>query len=86
MQRALGGERRGKRVAGLLERRAEPVAQNLKYMAAIGAYRALQHGAMASQGILHRIGMPLNERRRPFDIGEEKCDGAAGQGIHDASR
>jgi hypothetical protein len=49
----------------------------------MGAYRTLQHGAMASQGILHRIGMPLNERRRPFDIGEEKSDGSAGKGIHD---
>jgi hypothetical protein len=41
-------------------------------MAAIGAYGALQHRAMASQGVFHRIGMPLNERRRPFDVGEEK--------------
>ena len=37
------------------------------------------------QRILHRLGMLLEEARRPFDVREEEGDGAAGQGIHGKS-
>ena len=42
VQCALGGQRGGERVAGVLEHRAETVAEHVKHVAAMRADRALQ--------------------------------------------
>ena len=55
MQRALGGERRGERIAGVFERRAESVAQNLEHVPAVGADRVLQQRIVTRERILHRL-------------------------------
>ena len=47
VQRALRAQRGSQRIAGLFERRAESVAQDLEHVAPVSAYRALQQRVMA---------------------------------------
>ena len=85
VQRVLRGKRRAQRVAGILERRAKAVTQDLEHVAASRADRVLQQCVVAPERRLHRFGMLLHEACRPLDVREEKGDNAAGQGVHGRS-
>jgi hypothetical protein len=84
VQRTLRRQRSGKGVVGVLEYRAEPIAQRMKNMSVMRSDRVLQQRIVTGERRLHGLRMLLEEPGRAFDVGEEKGDGAAGQSTHDA--
>src|SRR6202158_2489066 len=82
VDRALRVEGRACGVAGTFEHRAERIADDLKHMAPVRVYRALEQRVMARLRLLHRIGMLLDQSRRALDVGEKKGYGAGWKRLH----
>jgi hypothetical protein len=59
VQRTLRHQRGGKGIVGVLEYRAETVAQRVEHVATMRAYRILQQHVMAGQRHLHGVRMLL---------------------------
>src|SRR6266852_372857 len=76
------------RRAACVERALEHAEERVAFGSQLGAFPALegcpQDGVMVDLGLDVRIAQLLHELRRALDVGEEKRDGAAGQGCHDA--
>jgi len=83
-QRQLGRNRRRKAVGRAWEAGDELIRPAVDLATRMRRDRVPQDLAVLGQRVLIGGTQCLDEQRRPFDVGEEECDGSAGKVLHRA--
>jgi hypothetical protein len=81
-QGSLRGQGGAKGICGSEESRLDGIADVLIEEAVVILNRCAEEIVMARHGCTHRVWVTLPKSRAPFDVSEEKGDGAAGQLRH----